>query len=475
MYNNLIFIADFRLNRNGRSVFQLRRFLCLLLTLFLLFPCTVMAEEEDDSWAKKPLPRERLPETIQIVPWDEIPAPSLGQHHYLLLCIDQWKSRPRPDGIEPPTDGNGNRRDFFGNTDGIVILTLDTAARRIMLASIVRDATILKPNTTDTKQFYGRINYVYNDYGPEALCRLISEHLGIKIEKYILFNFSQIQDIIDLESLDGVYIDLNRNEIAYLARFAVPKRTVIKADGYYAVKGDPEKEDYLKLHYNAKNHQTLDFSIPFSLFTQTENGMVKESATISGTNGSSVVFERNGGLQIVLADGSKEKGSYGFEHNRLEVMTGDDVHLNNRAEVGTYHMKGHSALLYMRIRKSSRGDTDFMRTQRVRNVLSALADECRSFTLDQANDLANSIMQHNDKTNMTLKDMTDAASWAYSLRDCTIEEFRVPPQADVRSITFGQMSALEINWTSVRRKYNEFLDHTTLVRDVDFMVMDEDD
>ena len=453
----------------------MRRFLCLFLAVLLLIPCLSSAEEEDDSWAKQNLPKERMPEEIEIVPWDEIPSPSIGQHHYLLLCIDQWKSKPRPDGIEPPTDGNGNRRDVFGNTDGIVILTLDSAAHRIMLASIVRDATILKPNSTDTKQYYGRINYVYNDYGPEALCKLISEHLGIKIEKYILFNFSQIQDIIDLESLDGVYVDLNRNEIAYLARFAVPKRTVIKADGYYAIKGDPEKDEFLKLRYTAKNHQVLDFSIPFSLFTDTENGMVKETATLAGTHDSFIVFEKKGGLQIILSDGSKEKGSYGFEHNRLEVMTGDDVHLNNRAEVGTYHMKGHSALLYMRIRKSSRGDTDFMRTQRVRNVLSALADECRSFTLDQANDLANSIMQHNDKTNMTLKDMTDAASLAYELRDCTIEEFRVPPQADVRSITFGQMSALEINWTSVRKKYNDFLDHTTLVRDEDYKVVDEED
>ena len=138
----------------------MRRFLCLFLAMLLLIPCLSAAEEEDDSWAKQRLPKERMPEEIEIVPWDEIPSPSLGQHHYLLLCIDQWKSKPRPDGIEPPTDGNGNRRDFFGNTDGIVILTLDSAAHRIMLASIVRDATILKPNSTDTKQYYGRINYI---------------------------------------------------------------------------------------------------------------------------------------------------------------------------------------------------------------------------------------------------------------------------------------------------------------------------
>ncbi len=443
----------------------MRRFLCLLLVL--LIPGAALAES---GWADVDLPKNRMPEHIETVPWEEIQPSSLGQHHYLLLCIDEWQSLPRPADATPPPLDEGRGPDRYGNTDGMVILTLDTAAHRIMLASIVRDAAILKPGSTDEKQYYGRINYIYNDFGPEALCKLISEHLGIKIEKYILFNFSQIQDIIDLPSLDGVDIELNKNEIAYLARFAVPKHSVIKADGYFAAEGDP-----LALHYVTESQQPLDFSIPSSVFSETKNGNVTETVSFSGSAGSSVSFDKSGACSITLPDGTVEKGFYSYEHGRLAVMTGEDVHLNETAPAGLYHMKGHSALLYMRIRKSSRGDTDFMRTQRVRNVLSALADKCRVFTLDQANDLANSIMQHNDTTNMSLKEMTDAASIAYSLRDCTIEEFRVPGQEDVRSITFGNMSALEINWTSVRSKYLEFLDHTTLVRDLDYVVEDDDD
>lgn len=352
----------------------------------------------------------------------------------------------------------------------MVILTLDTAAHRIMLASIVRDAAILKPGSTDEKQYYGRINYIYNDFGPEALCKLISEHLGIRIEKYILFNFSQICDIIDLPSLDGVTVELNRNEITYLARYAVPRHTVISEDGYFTATGDP-----LNLHYVSKSSLPLDFSIPASVFTETKNGFASEASSFDGPNGSVISFDRRGACTIVLPDGKKEEGYYSYEHERLAVMTGEDVWHNELAQPGKYHLGGHAALYYMRIRKSSRTDTDFMRTQRVRNVLSALADHCRVFTLDQANDLANSIMQHNDTTNMSLKEITEAASIAWSLRDCTIEEFRVPGQEDVRSITFGNMSALELNWTSIRGKYLDFLDHTTLVRDLDYVVSDEDD
>jgi len=449
----------------------LRRILSLLLTVLTVLSLSG-ASLADQAWANANVEQVRMPEHIEVVPWDEIPEPRAGVHHYLLLCIDQWRTKPRPEGIDPPTQANGNRRDLYGNTDGMVILTLDTTAHRIMITSIIRDAAILKPNSTDEKQYYGRINYVYNDYGPDALCRLISQHLGIKIEKYVLFNFSQIQDIIDLECLDGVYLELRKdkefNEISYLARYAVPKHSVIKADGYFTAKGSP-----LELHYVTKANEPLDFTISDSLFTASSDGTVKNSVSVPGTSGAVIAFETDGSCAITLADGTVEKGFYSFEHSRLAVMTGADVHLNERAPAGLYHLTGHSALLYMRMRKSSSSDTDFIRTQRVRNVLSALADRCRTFSLDEANDLANSIMQHNDITNMTLRDMTEAAAIAYSLRDCTIEEFRVPQQEDVRSITFGNMAAQEVNWTSTREKYLQFQDHTTLVRDIDFIVGDD--
>ena len=192
----------------------MRRILALIL-MMLLLPLPLAAAENapeaaapaptlsPEEWASQNLPYERVPSHIEIVPWDELPPVVEGQHHYLLLCIDEWQSLPRPADATPPPLDEGRGPDKYGNTDGMVILTLDTAAHRITLASIVRDAAILKPGSTDEKQYYGRINYIYNDFGPEALCRLISEHLGIKIEKYILFNFSQIKDSIDLPGLDG--------------------------------------------------------------------------------------------------------------------------------------------------------------------------------------------------------------------------------------------------------------------------------
>lgn len=355
---------------------MLRRTICVLMILALLLPA--FPALADTGWANENLPHDREPAPIEIVPWDELPPENPDQHHYLLLVIDQKNRDARPDDSGTPML-NGVRRDMYGNTDGIVILTLDTRAKRIMLTSIIRDAIILKPNSTENSPKYGRINYVYNDYGPEALCKLISEHLGIRIEKYIMFTFFQVRDIIAMDSLGGgVDVFLKKEDIDYLRdSYEVDPGWVVSVDGQY------------------------------------------------------------------------------------------DIARNRRSPEGVYHLQPWAAVLYMRIRKNNR-EGDLMRTQRARNVLSALADKCRTFTLEEANALANDLAAHNNKTNMTLQDMVEAAGYAWSLRDCTIEELRIPADEDVRPILHANMQAKEINWPSAREKMADFLQNS-------FLVIDDDD
>ena len=225
---------------------MIKRIVCLVLTLILSLSCCAALADD--------------PQPIETIPYEELPPAIDGQHHYLLLCVDQWTGKPHN----------------LGNTDGIVIVTLDTRAHRVMLTSIIRDALVERPDGV-----IGRINYIAKNYGPEALCKVISQHVGVKIEKYLLFDFSQIASIVDF--LGGVDIEITSTESNYLQRYAIPK----------------------------------DSTTP-----------------------------------------------------RLRGA-------------GTYHFNGHSAVIYMRIRKVG-GGGDFMRTQRVRTVLSTLADQCREITLEEA-------------------------------------------------------------------------------------------
>ena len=279
------------------------------------------------------------PQPIETIPYEQIPVNANGQYHYLLLCMDHW---------------NGGTN---GNSDGIVLLTFDTRAPRIMLTSLLRDSLVERP---DGK--IGRINYIAKNYGPEALCKVISQHIGVKVEKYILFDFNQIQTIIDY--MGGVNITVTDAEADYLNRYRISR-----------------------------------------------------TATTPSMN-----------------------------------------------KAGTYLFGGHAAVIYMRIRKAG-GGGDFMRTQRVRTVLSTLADQCREITYDEALALVDNVMANTTLTNMNLDEMVQAMEYAYELRGCTIEELRIPQDGDATPINYASMSVQEIDWVSSRAHMDDFLQNSFLVLD----------
>ena len=306
---------------------MIKRIVCLVLTLILSLSCCAALADD--------------PQPIETIPYEELPPAIDGQHHYLLLCVDQWTGKPHN----------------LGNTDGIVIVTLDTRAHRVMLTSIIRDALVERPDGV-----IGRINYIAKNYGPEALCKVISQHVGVKIEKYLLIDFSQIASIVDF--LGGVDIEITSTESNYLQRYAIPK----------------------------------DSTTP-----------------------------------------------------RLRGA-------------GTYHFNGHSAVIYMRIRKVG-GGGDFMRTQRVRTVLSTLADQCREITLEEARALVDSVLENTTLTNMSTDEMVEAMNYAMELRGCTVEELRLPPDGAATPITYAGMSVQEIDWVSCRQAMDEYLQNSFLVLD----------
>ncbi len=299
----------------------------------------------------------RTPKPIPTIPYDEISPIIDGQHHYLLLCTDVWH-------------GNPNN---LGNTDGIVLVTLDTRAHRVMLTSFIRDALVERPKDDEPEKMgIGRINYIAKRLGPEMLCRVISQHIDVKVEKYILFDFTQIANIVDY--LGGVDIELKDSEITYLQRYAVPPGSVRSVD------------------------------------------------------------------------------------------TGRDLRSSGFHRRGVYHFSGHSSVIYMRIRKAG-GGGDFMRTQRARTVLSHLADKCRNISWEDAEALVNNIMENNTMTNVNLEGMLEAARYAYDLRECTVEELRLPPDGAVTPINYANMAVQEIDWEACRQAMANYLQNSFLVID----------
>lgn len=191
---------------------MLKKLLSLLILLSLL-PLSAFAEP--------PAPVPTLfpaPVPITLLTEEEIPPTPDGIRYYLLLCSDRKKST-----LSDP-----------GNTDGIMLVAVDTIAQRIMLISFIRDMLLLQPDGS-----YDRINVITRRWSPEALMTTLNQHFGLRIEKYLLVNWSGVEKIID--ALGGVTVTLTNGEAvrlrdkqAYMRDWAVPE---LSGAGTYTLRG----------------------------------------------------------------------------------------------------------------------------------------------------------------------------------------------------------------------------------------------
>ena len=161
---------------------------------------------------------EGVPDPIIPLTEDQIPPTPEGIHYYLLLCSDREKSS-----AELP-----------GNTDGIMLVALDTTANRIMLISVVRDLLVMRPDGQP-----GRINGIARRFSLEDTMDILNTHFGLRIDHYILVNWTGVANIIDM--LGGVKISLTGGEVirlkdklAYQTNWAEPELT---GPGTYTLRG----------------------------------------------------------------------------------------------------------------------------------------------------------------------------------------------------------------------------------------------
>jgi len=145
-----------------------------------------------------------IPDPITPLAYDSLPEPAEGVHNYLMGCFDTWDFKSTN----------------LGNTDGILLVTLDTVQQRLIFTSIMREFLVQRP---DGKT--GRITYITKNYGPDALCRVVSTHFGVKVDQYLLFNMDNVQTLID--ALGGVHITVTDSEARYLRNYAIPDDSTV--------------------------------------------------------------------------------------------------------------------------------------------------------------------------------------------------------------------------------------------------------
>lgn len=102
--------------------------------------------------------------------------------------------------------GSGSGR---GRTDVIVIATMNTNTKKLMLTSLMRDTLVQIPGYKDNK-----LNSAYEKGGLDLLYQTIALNFDIQLDGCVMVNFEDFEKIID--KLGGLELTLTSGEAKYL-------------------------------------------------------------------------------------------------------------------------------------------------------------------------------------------------------------------------------------------------------------------
>ncbi len=117
-----------------------------------------------------------------------------------------WETMSSKDVVNVLLIGTDARSNERGRSDTIMIASLNTKSRQILLTSILRDVYVEIPG-----KGYNRINAAYAYGGPPLLLDTIEANFKIKIEKYAYTNFYDYIDIVD--EMGGITIMMDDDEV----------------------------------------------------------------------------------------------------------------------------------------------------------------------------------------------------------------------------------------------------------------------
>ena len=139
-------------------------------------------------------------------------------------------------------------------------------------------------------------------------------------------------------------------------------------------------------------------------------------------------------------------------------ITSEEVsHIPGISKAGTYNLTGEQALAYARIRHATGGD--YKRTERMRDVLTAVANKVKTFNVSQLNKFIDFVLPK-IYTNITAADIfslmpsatsfkiTDSIGWPYETKGITLDRW------------YGVPITLESNVTRLHQEFFEESDYT---------------
>ena len=117
---------------------------------------------------------------------------------------------------------------------------------------------------------------------------------------------------------------------------------------------------------------------------------------------------------------------------QMNITSEEAPHISGITKAGTYNLTGKQALAYARIRYATGGD--YKRTERMRDVLTAVANKVKTFNISQLNTLVDQILPR-VYTNITASDIfallpsatsfkiTESIGWPYETKGKTMDRW----------------------------------------------------
>lgn len=170
------------------------------------------------------------------------------------------------------SDSKNMSDQYAGNSDAIMIISINPKYKSIKLISIPRDTAA---NIEGFKKRY-KINAAFARGKEQLAVKTINENFGLNLKEYVTINISSMYDIIN--EIGGVEVEITKEEMNYINKYV---------DMFYGFSGKPTKK-------------------------VTSYGKV----TLTGEQAAAHVKERMAGFK----DEEQEHGDYGRTRRQREVF-----------------------------------------------------------------------------------------------------------------------------------------------------------
>ena len=137
---------------------------------------------------------------------------------------------------------------------------------------------------------------------------------------------------------------------------------------------------------------------------------------------------------------------------QMNITSEEAPHISGITKAGTYNLTGEQALAYARIRYATGGD--YKRTERMRDVLTAVANKVKTFNISQLNTLVDQVLPR-VYTNITASDIfallpsatsfkiTESIGWPYETKGKTMDRWYGIPVTLESNVTKLQQEVFE--------------------------------